>query len=193
MVIGITGGVGCGKSTVMELLEQKFHARLLVADELGHKVMEPGTQAYEQIVKDFGEDLVLGDGQLDRKLLAERIYGDDKKREKLNAIIHPCVKGCIQQMLAEWKEEPLICLETALLFETGCDKFCDTVWGIFTDREIRIQRLMEARGYTRKKAEAIMSVQLSDAEWSRRCDVCIENNGDLQKLEDKLQELLGRV
>ncbi len=193
MVIGITGGVGCGKSTVMELLEKKFHARLLVADELGHRVMEPGTQAYEQIVKDFGEDLILGDGQLDRKLLAERIYGEDEKREKLNAIIHPCVKGCIQQMLAEWKEEPLICLETALLFETGCDKFCDTVWGIFTDREIRIQRLMEARGYTRKKAEAIMSVQLSDAEWGRRCDVCIENNGDLQKLEDKLQELLGRV
>ncbi len=193
MVIGITGGVGCGKSTVMQLLEKKYHARLLVADEIGHRVMEPGTQAYEQVKEIFGGELVREDGQLDRKLLAEKIYADDEKRKKLNAIIHPCVKNRIHQLLKEWKGEPLICLETALLFETGCDELCDTVWGILTDREIRIQRLMEARGYTRKKAEAIMNVQLSDAEWGRRCDVCIENNGDLQKLEDKLQELLGRV
>ena len=190
MVIGITGGVGCGKSTVMKLLEEQYHAKLLVADELGHQVMEPGTKAYIQIRQTFGDDLVLENEQIDRNLLAERIYADDGGREKLNGIIHPCVKEMIQKKLEEWKEEPLVCLETAILFETGCDEFCDTVWCVLTDRETRIERLMMSRGYTREKAESIMRVQLPDEEWIRRCDKCVENNGNLSKLSERLQELL---
>ena len=190
MVIGITGGVGCGKSTVMKLLQEQYGAKLLVADELGHQVMEPGTQAYALIRQKFGEDLVLENGQLDRNLLAERIYADERGREKLNAIIHPCVKEMIRQKLEEWREEPLVCLETAIMFETGCDEFCNQVWCVLTERETRIRRLMESRGYSREKAEAIMRVQLPDEEWIRRCDECVENNGNLSKLLKRLQELL---
>ncbi|MCI5730692.1 MAG: dephospho-CoA kinase [Eubacterium sp.] len=190
MVVGITGGVGCGKSTVMKLLEEQYKAKLLVADELGHQVMVPGTRAYYQIRQTFGDDLVQEDGQLNRGILAEKIYADDRGREKLNAIIHPCVKEIICQKLEEWREEPLICLETAILFETGCDEFCDTVWCVLADREIRISRLMTSRGYSREKAESIMKVQLPEEEWVRRCDESIENNGDLQKLSESLQELL---
>lgn len=190
MVIGITGGVGCGKSTVMKLLEEQYNAKLLVADELGHQLMEPGTPVYDQIRQAFGDDLVQEDGYLNRKLLAERIYEDDREREKLNGIIHPGVKEIIRQKLEKWKKEPLVCLETAILFETGCDEFCDAVWCVLTHREIRIRRLMESRGYSREKAEAIMKVQLSDEEWIRRCDESIENNGDVHKLSERLQELL---
>lgn len=191
MVIGITGGVGCGKSTVMNLLKERYQAKVLEADELGHLAMEPGSPVYERVRETFGEDILQGDGQIDRKRLADVIYGDDRKREQLNAIVHPYVLNRIRQTLADWQEEPLVCLETALLFETGCDTLCDEVWCIVTERQLRIQRLMEARGYKREKAEAIMKVQLPDEEWKRRSDVCIENNGDLNKLERRLQELLG--
>lgn len=190
MVIGITGGVGCGKSTVMNILKEQYSAKLLVADELGHQVMEPGQEAYEKICQAFGNDLVKEDGQINRNMLADRIYADDSGREKLNQIIHPCVKEVIYRKLEEWREEPLICLETAILFETGCNELCDRIWCVMTEREIRIQRLMESRGYSREKAESIMRVQLSEEEWMRRCDACIENNGDLQKLYERLQELL---
>lgn len=190
MVLGITGGVGCGKSTLMNLLKDKYKAKVLVADELGHQAMEPGTPVYDRIRKTFGMDLVLPDGTIDRKLLADRIYEDEEKREKLNGIVHPYVLDKIRQALETWREEPLVCLETALLFETGCDRFCDAVWGVLTDREIRIQRLMKSRGYTKEKAEAIMEVQLSDDEWRNRCDVCLVNDGDLKNLEERLKELL---
>ena len=190
MVIGITGGVGCGKTTVMKILQEKYKAKLLVADELGHQVMKPGTQAYDQIRQIFGDDLVQENGQLDRNILAERIYADARGREKLNEIIHPCVKELIRKKLKEWREEPLVCLETAILFETGCDEFCDTVWCVLTDKEIRISRLMASRGYTRERAAAIMKAQLPDEEWVHRCDESIENNGDMQKLSERLQELL---
>lgn len=191
MVIGITGGVGCGKSTVMKLLEEQYQAKVLVADELGHQAMKPGNPVYERVRETFGESILQGDGQIDRKRLANVIYGDDRKREQLNAIVHPYVLNRIRQTLADWREEPLVCLETALLFETGCHTFCDEVWCIVTERQIRIQRLMEVRGYTREKAEAIMNVQLPEEEWIRRSDVCIENNGDLDQLARRLQELLG--
>lgn len=191
MVIGITGGVGCGKSTVMNLLQERYQAKVLEADQLGHQAMEMGSPVYEQIRETFGKSILRSDGQIDRKKLADLIYGDDRKREQLNAIVHPYVLNRIRQTLADWREEPLVCLETALLFETGCDTLCDEVWCIVTEKPIRIRRLMEARGYKREKAEAIMKVQLPDEEWIRRSDVCIENNGDRDKLERRLQELLG--
>lgn len=190
MVLGITGGVGCGKSTLMNLLKERYQAKVLFADELGHQAMEPGTPVYDRIRKTFGQDLVLPDGTIDRALLADRIYEEEEKRVKLNGIIHPYVLDRIRQSLEEWREEPLVCLETALLFETGCDRFCDAVWCVLADREIRIQRLMKSRGYSREKAEVIMEAQLSDEEWRKRCDVCIVNDGDYRRLEERLQDLL---
>lgn len=190
MVIGITGGIGCGKSTVMNLLEERYHAKLIIADELGHQALERGTTVYERIRKTFGQDLIRPDGSVDRDLLAERVYADSEKREMLNYIVHPYVRDRIREKLEQWKREPLVCLETAILFETGCDRFCDMVWGIFTERECRISRLMHSRGYPREKAEAIMDAQLPEEKWREKCDIMIENNGNMNKLEERLQELL---
>ena len=87
---------------------------------------------------------------------------------------------------------PVVCLETAILFETGCDTLCDIIWAVVTDKELRIQRLMESRGYSREKTESIMRVQLSDKEWEKRCDAVLVNNGNLQKLQERIEELLVR-
>lgn len=190
MVIGITGGVGCGKSTVMGILATEYHARILIADEMGHAAMEKGSTAYGAIIERFGRGILLSDGAVDRARLADIIYEDDTKREELNHIIHPFVYREIAKKIKEWEKEPLVVLETAILFETGCDKLCDEVWGILTDMEIRIQRLMSSRGYTRKKAESIMDKQMSETELSNRCDKLIRNNGSRQDLQIQLKELL---
>ena len=99
MVIGITGGVGCGKSTVLNLLEEKYGAKIIEADALGHEAMKPGTEPYQKICDTFGVDITGEDGQILRPLLADKIYQDDNGRERLNAIVHPFVKEQICKQL----------------------------------------------------------------------------------------------
>ncbi len=191
MIIGITGGIGAGKSTVLSVLEKNFGARTIMADEIGHRALLPGTGVCEQIREIFGEDFLKEDGSANRDALAKEVYSDDAKRQRLNELIHPFVLDEIRRQLKAWQGEPLIVLETAILFETGCDKLCDAVWGVVADKEIRIQRLIRSRGYSREKAEVIMSKQLSDEQWSERCDRLIDNNGNEKKILIQIQELLG--
>lgn len=191
MVIGITGGVGSGKSTVVELLEKEYQARTLIADEIGHTAMSPGNTTYEEIGDLFGSHILQPDHTINRTALAEIVYADDEKLRQLNAIIHPYVFRVIRQKLEEWGKEPLIVIETALLFETGCNSLCQQIWGVTAERETRIRRLTETRGYSVKKAEAIMSKQLSDEELTRRCDKIIHNDGTLRDLQIQIKQLLG--
>ena len=167
-VIGLAGGVGCGKTTALSIWERDYGAKILIADELVH---------------------VLLDGRLDRGRLAEIVYADRKRLEMLNGIVHPRVREEIRKRLELWQGEPLIVLETAILFETGCDSFCDEVWGILTEREIRIERLKQLRGYTREKAEAVMAQQMSDEELRRRCHRVLENNGNLKNLKETIRNM----
>lgn len=191
MVLGITGGVGCGKSTVLHLLSSQYGAKLLMADDIGHEVMEPGMPAWREIREQFGEEILTEEGTVDRDMLASLIYQDDAKRLLLNHIVHPHVFQEIEKRIKEWKEEPLIVLETAILFETGCDALCDEVWWVDTDRETRIQRLMSSRGYTREKAESIMSKQLGEEEWEKKSHHRIDNNNEEKNLFIQIKELLG--
>lgn len=187
MVIGITGGIGSGKSTVLRFLQKKYHAKLLMADELGHAVMERGRPAFDAVREQFGDAVLAADGGIDREKLARIVYADEDRRNLLNSIIHPCVWEEIRKRLREWEREPLVVLETAILFETGCDALCDEVWGVCTDREIRIQRLMCSRGYTREKAESIMASQMTEEEYRSRCDFILWNDGDPEILEKQVR------
>ncbi len=187
MVIGITGGIGSGKSTVLRLLQKKYHAKLLMADELGHAVMERGQPAFDAVRELFGDAVLAADGGIDREKLARIVYADEGRRNLLNSIVHPCVWEEIRKQLREWEKEPLVVLETAILFETGCDALCDEVWGVCTGREIRIQRLMRSRGYTREKAESIMASQMTEEEYRDRCDFILMNDGDRGMLEEQLR------
>lgn len=193
MVVGITGGVGCGKSTVMDIIEQLSGAKILKADEVGHMVMEKGNVAYDAICRHFGKEILCKDDTIDRGKLAAVVYADGEKLDTLNAIVHPCVKDYIQKKLVEWQMEPLILIETAILFESGCDTYCDEIWGIQTDRKIRIQRLMESRGYTEKRAEAIMNRQMSDEELKNRCTRIIMNDGDIEALRKSADRCLSAI
>lgn len=190
-VIGLTGGVGSGKSYVARYLAERGGMELLIADELGHVAMETGTEGFRRIVCRFGEDIVLPDGSLDRSKIAEIVFGDAKAMEDLNAIIHPAVKSYIADYLWERRDCPgTVLLESAILYEAGCEPFCDEVWYVYVPVEERIRRLQADRGYPEEKSRAIIARQQPEQFFFERADRVIENTADRQTLERQLETLI---
>ena len=181
-IIGITGGVGAGKSTVLDYLREQFHAYVIQADQVGHQVMEPGEICYSQVIALFGEHILKKDKTIDRKAVSDVVFGSEEKLKKLNGIIHPAVRQSVLEeiQLQKEKKTAIVVVESALLLEEHYEKFCDKVWYVHTDREIRISRLMENRGYSREKSESIISSQAPDEYFAKHADYIIRNNGDIK-------------
>ena len=181
-IIGITGGVGAGKSTVLDYLREQFHAYVIQADQVGHQVMEPGEICYSQVIALFGEHILKKDKTIDRKAVSDVVFGNEEKLKKLNGIIHPAVRQSVLEeiQLQKDKKTAIVVVEAALLLEEHYEKFCDKVWYVHTDREIRISRLMENRGYSREKSESIISSQAPDEYFAKHADYIIRNNGDIK-------------
>ena len=143
--IGITGGVGAGKSAILAHLASKPGIRVMLADEIAHDLMQPGTECFQKLKEKFaGEDIYQPDGSFDRAQLAAVIFSDDRKREELNAIVHPAVREYVlQQKEAEERAGKLflLVLEAALLIEEHYDEICDELWYIYTTEENRRARL----------------------------------------------------
>ena len=190
ITIGITGGVGAGKSTVLDFLEQEYQAYVMKADEIGHLVMEPGQSCYEPVIALFGKQVIKNDKTIDRRLVSDVVFSHPDMLEKLNHIIHPAVKEYIRRQLALKKEEgQRICVvEAALLLEDHYEEFCDTVWYIRTDSEIRIRRLMESRGYTREKSMSIIASQAPEEFFRTHTDYVVTNNTDLEDTWQQFRE-----
>ena len=181
-IIGITGGVGAGKSTVRDYLREQFHAYVIQADQVGHQVMEPGEICYSQVIALFGEHILKKDKTIDRKAVSDVVFGNEEKLKKLNGIIHPAVRQSVLEeiQLQKEKKTAIVVVEAALLLEEHYEKFCNKVWYVHTDREIRISRLMENRGYSREKSESIISSQAPDEYFAKHADYIIRNNGDIK-------------
>ena len=190
ITIGITGGVGAGKSTVLDFLEQEYQAYVMKADEIGHLVMEPGQSCYEPVIALFGKQVIKNDKTIDRRLVSDVVFSHPDMLEKLNHIIHPAVKEYIRRQLALKKEEgQRICVvEAALLLEDHYEEFCDTVWYIHTDSEIRIRWLMESRGYTREKSMSIIASQAPEEFFRAHTDYVVTNNADLEETWQQIRE-----
>lgn len=190
ITIGITGGVGAGKSTVLDFLEQEYQAYVMKADEIGHLVMEPGQSCYKPVIALFGKQVIKNDKTIDRILVSDVVFSHPDMLEKLNHIIHPAVKEYIRRQLALKKEEgQRICVvEAALLLEDHYEEFCDTVWYIHTDSEIRIRRLMESRGYTREKSMSIIASQAPEEFFRTHTDYVVTNNTDLEDTWQQIRE-----
>ena len=191
-VIGITGGVGAGKSNVMQMLQGKelsLRAAGILADEVGHEVMEPGEKGFRQIVELFGEEVLDADGRIDRSALADIVFKDQRKRMVLNSIIHPLVKKKITErigMIRCEEQYDFVFVEAALLIEEHYEAVCDELWFVYAPEEVRRQRLKESRGYTDVKIDEIFASQLSEEEFRRHCSQVIDNSG---KDEDTLTQL----
>lgn len=199
--IGITGGVGAGKSAILSYLAEKPNTRVMLADEIAHDLMEPGTDCYNQIVEEFqGLDILMQtDGNepapFDRIKLAQIIFSDASRREQMNGIVHPAVKEYVRQQYAlELEKNELECLvlEAALLIEEEYDEICDELWYIYTSEENRRRRLKESRGYSDEKIDYIFMSQLSEEEFRASTQVTIDNNGDLEDTMKQIEKALRR-
>jgi len=195
--IGITGGVGAGKSAVLDYLAAKPGVRVMLADEIAHELMEPGTDCYEQIRKTFpNEDIYKEDGHFDRMKLAKVIFSDEKKRVQMNEIVHPAVKMYVIAEADRGRQEgkpALLVLEAALLIEEHYDEICDELWYIYTREDVREARLMESRGYSREKVQQIFASQLKEAEYRRHCSIVIDNNAGLAEMQHQIDEAVETI
>lgn len=192
--IGITGGVGAGKSAILDYLKNKPDTKVMLADEIAHELMVPGTQCYDRLKAEFGtEDIYQKDGFFDRIKLAQVIFSDDEKRKKLNGIVHPAVrKYVIGQAAYERKEGKikLLVLEAALLIEEHYDEICDELWYIYTSEENRRIRLKKQRNYSDEKISEIFNSQLTDEKFRKACRVVIDNNGTIEAAAEQIEAAL---
>lgn len=195
--IGITGGVGAGKSAILSYLAKKPDTRVMLADEIAHDLMEPGTDCYRAIEKVFGaEDIFLPEGGLDRSKLASVIFADATKRQQMNGIVHPAVKEYVKQTAREEREAgklKLLVLEAALLIEEHYDEICDELWYIYTREDIRQQRLIDSRGYSVEKVQQIFASQLKEDAYRSHCRVVIDNNGRVEDSFSQIDEALRNM
>lgn len=193
-VIGITGGVGAGKSEILSYLKEHCNCRILMADRLAEELEEPGQDCYDQLLALLGREILQEDGRIDRKKMAARVFADKSLLEAVNAMIHPAVKQAILQIIRDEKEaarRDYLFIEAALLIEDGYAEIVDELWYIHTEEEVRRQRLKASRGYTDEKIDSILREQLSEEEFYGHCHYVIENSGSLESVYEQLDKKLG--
>ena len=188
-IIGITGGVGSGKSTVLEYLEKECGACIIQADLVARELMEPGGSSYRAVAAEFGEGILASDGSIDRGALAAIVFSDEEKLARLNALTHPLVKEEVQRRMAQ-TDKALVVFESAIPREARMRDLCDEIWFVHVPVETRIERLMASRGYSRQKCQAIMDNQLADEVFAQLADHVIENGGSPEETRKQVAALL---
>ena len=193
-IIGITGGVGSGKSRVLSYMETKYRAVICQADHVAWKLQEPGQKCYAQIVACFGENILDEDGTINRGKLGRIVFADKDKLCQLNKIMHPAVKDYIVEWIqrARNSETTYFIIEAALLLEEDYNLICDEMWYIYCDENIRRERLRSSRGYTDEKIDAIMASQLSEHIFRKECQVMIDNSGDFEDTCCQIEKAMER-
>ena len=188
MIIGITGSSGAGKSTICELLEEKYDVKIINADKIAKKLSKKGTNYIIDIIAKFGKDIVDEDGELKRKKLAEIIYNDLKKRMELNICTSKYIRKEIEKQIKEQKGKTII-IDAPLLFESELNKLCDKVIGIVSAKELQIERIVARDNIDYEQAEKRLKAQSSNDFYKEKCDIIIENDNNMQCLKDKIQEI----
>ena len=195
--IGITGGVGAGKSEILEYLAGLENTAVLRADDLAKELMEPGHACHDRLAEAFADDCVFdADGRLMVERMSRQIFGDGAKRQKANAIIHPAVKD--EVMLRVEKERQagrleFFFLEAALLLEEHYDELCDEIWYIYASEQTRRRRLSQSRGYTEERINEILASQLEEGEFRGRCQRIIDNDGKLWTAKEQVRGFVERL
>lgn len=191
-VLGITGGVGSGKSEVLRCLEEEYGAVVCQLDEVAKELQKQGGICYEKIVDYFGTGIVGADQELDRQKLAKIVFEDAEKRNVLNQIVHPEVKRWVEQDIEEKRKEkvPLYVIEAALLPEAGYEHICSEMWYIYVCEEVRRGRLKESRGYSDEKITHMIHSQPSEELFRNTCQKVIDNSGTFEETKKQIGEIL---
>ena len=182
-IIGVTGGVGAGKSSVLDYLHEKYNAVIVRLDDVSRALLAKDGGCYARTIELFGEKIVREDGTLDRAAIAGIVFSDPGMREKLNALVHPAVRRETELLAERCRKEGvlLLVLEAALLIEQHYDEICDEMWYIYASSETRTKRLAESRGYSRERIAGMMASQLSDEEFRSKATFVLDNDGDFEK------------
>lgn len=202
-IIGITGGIGAGKSMILEILKREYDAYVVETDRLAQRLMEPGEGLYDQLFHMFSdvlrsrgeeslirEQLVMQNGEWNRSFLARLIFSDPDILRQMNALVHPAVKAYI---LSDIKNQtvPLYIIESAILIEDGYDRICDELWYIYADTDTRINRLMNSRQYSYEKCLQIMNSQASEDYYREHTLHTIDNTGDIDQVREQIHMILN--
>lgn len=192
-ILGLTGSFGSGKTTVAEIF-QRAGARVIDADAIARQIVEPGSPVLDEIVDLVGQQILTPDGRLDRKGLAERIFGDARLRENVNAIVHPRVREIELQRLEQWRDEPWVVLCVPLLLENHMEGLVDAVIVVTVDERTRSERLKRRDpSLTDERIAARLAAQMPQAEKVAHADFVIDNSGSLNETERQVYELLSQL
>ena len=191
MVLGLTGGVGAGKSRILELFSEEYGAQVIQADLVARQLEEPGKPGLTGLVSLFGIGILQADGTLDRKRFAEQIFENPEALKRVNALIHPLTWNEIKRQIRESSAE-LVVVEAAL-FDERSREVCRYLLYVDTQDEIRIQRLMANRGYTREKCIHIMQNQADRKQFSELADFVIDNSGTVESAEIQIRQILENI
>lgn len=192
LVVGLTGGIGSGKSTVSALLAERG-AVIIDADVIAREVVAPGGAAYQGVVDRFGEGIVQPDGTIDRPALAEVVFNDPDALADLNRLTHPAVGAEIaERMAAHATSDAVVVLDVPLLVESGRDNVAAVIV-VDCPEDVALDRLVRLRGMDAEDARRRMAAQASREERRARADIVIDNSGDLAALEAQLDEAWARI
>lgn len=191
LTIGLTGGIGSGKSTVAKFLAE-LGAPVLDADQVGHAIYQPGGPAYQEMIDAFGREILAPDGAVDRKKLGPIVFGDLAALKRLNAIVHPKMFTRMREMVAAMRaggERKPIVIEAAILIEANWQALFDEIWLVTAAKERVIERIERDRGMRPEQTEARIRAQLSDDERRRHAALVVVNDGTLEQLRARVAEL----
>lgn len=198
--VGITGGIGSGKSVVMDYLKEHTSCESVYADDLAKELYAPGTPLNQKMrdtfseAKGYSEELFFTDGSINAPVFAREVLSDEKSREALNGLVHPAVKEEVMRRVKkhrEAKDVDYFFLEAALLIEAGYKGLCDELWYIFVTEENRRNRLKASRGYSDKRIDEAFAMQLHEYEFLDACCVVIDNNGTPEATYEQLERVLS--
>lgn len=194
MIIGLTGNIATGKSTVSKMFLEQFHIPVIDADVIAREIVEPGEQALKDIAESFGEHILLEDGTLNRKKLGNIIFKDSEKRKQLNEIVHPAIRKRMEEKKQALlhNQETNIVLDIPLLFENKLTYLVDKTVVVYTDEATQLQRLMKRNNLTVKEAKERMAAQMDLEEKKQLADAVIDNSGTLEESALQLANLLKK-
>lgn len=193
-IIGITGGVGSGKSEILNILENDYHAKIIQSDHVAHELMAPGAKSYDAIVASFGNGILNEDQTINRPVLGKIVFQDEAKLSLLNSITHKNVDEEILARIDQFgkeESEGLVVVESALLVGAGYEKKFDQLWYIYTREEVRYERLKASRGYSDEKIKQMIEKQQSEEEFKAMASHVIDNSGTLEDTKAQIVKILG--
>jgi len=194
IVIGLTGGILTGKSTVSEMLAQRG-AVIIDADKIGHEAYKPHTETWQQVIETFGREILRENGEIDRKKLGEIVFNNPQALARLNEIMHPQMHSMMREEIERLRGEgvEMVVLEAAVLIEANWTDLVDEVWVTVAPEETAVKRLQNRGGLTKDEARARIGSQLSFEERAKHADVIIDTDCELAEVEAKVEELWQRL